>query len=102
MPFWHLFREGRAFFTVLLWIVNFMNILMLYSLSNWLPTLVTGMGYNQQTAVLVGTLLQVGGTIGTFGLAWLIARRGLRAGAAARASPWPPSSIALIGQPGSR
>ena len=69
VPFWHLFREGRAVFTVLLWIVNFMNILMLYSLSNWLPTLVTGMGYDQQTAVLVGTLLQVGGAIGTFGLA---------------------------------
>ena len=32
-----------------------MNILMLYSLSNWLPTVVTGMGYHQQTAVLVGT-----------------------------------------------
>jgi AAHS family 4-hydroxybenzoate transporter-like MFS transporter len=86
-------------FTTLLWIVNFMNILMLYSLSNWLPTLVTGMGYDQQTAVLVGTLLQVGGTVGTFGLAWIISRRG-----------FPPVlitsfavavlSIAMIGQPG--
>lgn len=76
VPLIHLFREGRAPFTVLLWIVNFMNILMLYTLSNWLPTLVTGMGYETQTAVLVGTTLQVGGTIGTFGLAWLIARRG--------------------------
>ena len=53
-----------------------MNLLILYSLSNWLPTVVTGMGYDQQTAVLVGTVLQVGGTIGTFGLAWLIARGG--------------------------
>jgi AAHS family 4-hydroxybenzoate transporter-like MFS transporter len=99
VPFWHLFREGRAVFTVLLWIVNFMNILMLYSLSNWLPTLVTGMGYDQQTAVLVGTLLQVGGTIGTFGLAWIIARRGfvsvlLTTFAVAVVS------IAFIGQPG--
>jgi AAHS family 4-hydroxybenzoate transporter-like MFS transporter len=76
VPILHLFREGRAPVTVLLWIVNFMNILVLYSLSNWLPTLVTGMGYDTRTAVLVGTLLQVGGTIGTFGLAWLIARRG--------------------------
>src|SRR5688572_26498624 len=99
VPFWHLFREGRAVFTVLLWIVNFMNILMLYSLSNWLPTLVTGMGYDQQTAVLVGTLLQVGGAIGTFGLAWIIARRGflpvLVASFAVAAV-----STALIGQPG--
>jgi AAHS family 4-hydroxybenzoate transporter-like MFS transporter len=76
VPILHLFREGRAPFTILLWIVNFTNILVLYSLSNWLPTIVTSMGYDTQTAVLVGTLLQVGGTIGTFGLAWLIARRG--------------------------
>jgi AAHS family 4-hydroxybenzoate transporter-like MFS transporter len=99
VPFWHLFQDGRAVFTVLLWIVNFMNILMLYSLSNWLPTIVTGMGYDQQTAVLVGTLLQVGGTIGTFGLAWFIARRGfvpvLITSFAVAAL-----SIALIGQPG--
>jgi len=99
VPFWHLFREGRAVFTVLLWIVNFMNILMLYSLSNWLPTLVTGMGYDQQTSVLVATLLQVGGTIGTFGLAWVIARRGfvpiLMTSFAVAVI-----SIALIGQPG--
>jgi AAHS family 4-hydroxybenzoate transporter-like MFS transporter len=76
IPFVHLFSEGRAAVTLLLWVVNFMNLLILYSLSNWLPTLVTGMGYSTQTAVLVGTVLQVGGTIGTYGLAWLIARRG--------------------------
>ncbi len=95
----HLFREGRTGFTLLLWVVNFMNITMLYSLSNWLPTVVTGMGYSTQTAVLVGTVLQVGGTIGTFGLAWLIARRGfipvLTATFAVAAI-----SIAFIGQPG--
>ena len=76
-----------------------MNIMMLYSLSNWLPTVVTGMGYSAQTAVLVGTVLQVGGTVGTFGLAWLIARRGfipvLTFTFALAAI-----SIAFIGQPG--
>jgi AAHS family 4-hydroxybenzoate transporter-like MFS transporter len=98
VPFVHLFREGRGATTVLLWVVNFMNIMMLYSLSNWLPTVVTGMGYPQQTAVLVGTAMQVGGTIGTFGLAWLIARGGfiptlgLTFAAAA-------TSIAFIGHP---
>ena len=76
VPVVHLFRDGRGAVTLLLWVVNFMNLLILYSLSNWLPTVVTGMGYTTQTAVLVGTVLQVGGTIGTFGLAWLIARGG--------------------------
>src|SRR6185295_706517 len=76
IPIVHLFRDGRTAATILLWVVNFMNLLNLYSLSNWLPTVVTGMGYTQQTAVLVGAVLQVGGTIGTYGLAWLIARKG--------------------------
>jgi AAHS family 4-hydroxybenzoate transporter-like MFS transporter len=76
VPFVHLFGEGRGRVTILLWIVNFMNLLNLYSLSNWLPTVVNGMGYDQNTAVLVGTILLVGGTIGTFGLAWAIARSG--------------------------
>jgi MFS transporter, AAHS family, 4-hydroxybenzoate transporter len=76
VPFVHLFRDGRGLVTILLWVVNFMNLLTLYSLANWLPTVVAAMGYTTPTAVLVGTILQVGGTIGTFGLAWLIARRG--------------------------
>lgn len=76
VPFIHLFREGRGVTTVLIWVVNFMNIMMLYSLSNWLPTVVTGMGYTTQTAVLVATSMQIGGTLGAFGLAWLIARGG--------------------------
>jgi AAHS family 4-hydroxybenzoate transporter-like MFS transporter len=76
VPFLHLFRDGRSVVTILLWIISFMNLLNLYSLSNWLPTVVNGMGYDQNTAVLVGTLLLVGGTIGTFGLAWAIARSG--------------------------
>jgi AAHS family 4-hydroxybenzoate transporter-like MFS transporter len=75
-PFVHLFREGRSASTLLLWVVNFMNLIVLYSVSSWLPTVVMEMGYETRTAVLVGAILQTGGTIGTFGLAWLIARRG--------------------------
>jgi AAHS family 4-hydroxybenzoate transporter-like MFS transporter len=99
VPIAHLFREGRALATLLLWVVNFMNLLNLYSLASWLPTVVTGAGYPQQTAVLVGTVLQVGGTIGTFGLAWLLQRGGfvpVLATSFAIAS----ASIFLIGQPG--
>src|SRR5690606_11956477 len=53
VPFIHLFRDGRGLVTILLWVINFMNLLNLYSLANWLPTVVTGMGYPTQTAVLV-------------------------------------------------
>jgi AAHS family 4-hydroxybenzoate transporter-like MFS transporter len=99
MPFVHLFRNGRGVATVLLWVINFMNLLSLYTLAGWLPTVLTGIGYPQRTAVLVGTILQVGGTIGTFGLAWLIARGGfipMLTGTFAIAA----ISIAAIGTPG--
>jgi AAHS family 4-hydroxybenzoate transporter-like MFS transporter len=98
-PVAHLFRDRRAVVTILFWIVNFMNLLNLYSLSSWLPTVVRDAGYSTSTAVLVGTILQVGGTIGTFGLAWLVARRGfvpmLSVSFAVACL-----SIAIIGQPG--
>jgi len=99
VPVVHLFRDGRAIVTLLLWVINFMNLLSLYTLAGWLPTVLTGIGYSTQTAVLVGTVLQVGGTIGTFGLAWLIARAGfvpmLTATFAVAVL-----SIAVIGSPG--
>ena len=99
VPAVHLFRDGRSAVTILLWIVNFMNLLNLYSVSSWLPTVVNGMGYDQNTSVLVGTVLWVGGTIGTFGLAWAISRSGftkiLMFNYVLAAI-----SIALIGQPG--
>ena len=98
-PFLHLFREGRGTATLLLWVANFMNLLNLYALSNWLATVVDGMGYSTRTSVLVSTTLQVGGTIGTFGLAWLIARRGFMTtliGSFAVAT----LAIAAIGHPG--
>lgn len=74
--FVHLFQSGRAAATALLWVINFMNLLNLFFLSSWLPTVVRTAGYPTRIAVLVGTALQVGGTIGTFGLAWMIERWG--------------------------
>ena len=99
VPVKHLFREGRSLVTILLWVVNFMNLLNLYSLASWLPTVVRDAGHSTSTAVLVGTVLQVGGTIGTFGLAWFIARRGFIS-ALTTSFAVACVSIALIGQPG--
>jgi MFS transporter, AAHS family, 4-hydroxybenzoate transporter len=100
IPFWHLFKEGRAFVTTLLWIVNFTNILVLYSLSGWLPTIFERMmGYDQGTAILLATVVQVGGTVGAFGLAWLITRSGFTPMLAVTFA-LATVSVALIGQPG--
>jgi AAHS family 4-hydroxybenzoate transporter-like MFS transporter len=72
VPFVELFKEGRARVTVLLWIVNFANLLAMYFLSNWLPTVIHGAGYSTQTAVLAGTALWGGGVIGTLLLGRII------------------------------
>jgi AAHS family 4-hydroxybenzoate transporter-like MFS transporter len=99
VPFMHLFRDGRALVTLLLWVINFMNLLNLYSVTSWLPTVVNGMGYSANTAVLVGTVVWVGGTIGTFGLAWAITRWGFTRTLMLNYA-LATLAIAAIGQPG--
>ena len=99
VPLVHLFREGRGAVTLLLWIVNFMNLLNLYFLASWLPTVVRDAGHAASTAVLAGTVLQVGGTIGTVGLAWLIGRAGFMP-VLIPSFALACASIAAIGQPG--
>ncbi len=80
--------------------MNFTNILVLYSLSGWLPRIFESlMGYEARTATLLATTVQVGGTVGALGLAWLIIRGGflpLLALTFAVATV----SVAMIGQPG--
>lgn len=72
VPFVELFKEGRARVTLLLWVVNFANLLDMYFLSNWLPTVIREAGYSTQTAVLAGTALWGGGVIGTLLLGRII------------------------------
>ena len=98
-PVKYLFSEGRTTVTLLLWVIYFMNLLILYSLSNWIPTVFTGMGYSQNAALIAGTLLQVGGTLGAYGLAWAIARKGFLPVLVATFA-LATISVALIGQPG--
>ena len=100
LPFWHLFREGRAFVTTLFWIVNFTNILVLYSLSGWLPRIFEQlMGFDRSTANWLGTVVQIGGTAGAFGLAWLVLRAGFTPMLTLTFAV-ATVSVALIGQPG--
>jgi MFS transporter, AAHS family, 4-hydroxybenzoate transporter len=75
-PVAELFRAGRTSVTLLLWAISFMNLIDLYFLSNWLPTVMRAAGYSPGTAVLVGTTLQTGGVIGTLMLGWFIERHG--------------------------
>jgi AAHS family 4-hydroxybenzoate transporter-like MFS transporter len=75
----HLFTEGRARATLVLWVVFFMSLLDLYLLSNWLPTVLNDLGASVSMAAAVGAMLQVGGIVGTFILGQFIDRFSFRA-----------------------
>ena len=85
--------------TVLLWAVNFMNLLNLYFLSDWLPTIVKSAGLPTSTAVLVGTTLQLGGVAGTLAMGPVIDRIGFFK-VLVPAFLLAALAIAAIGQPG--
>jgi MFS transporter, AAHS family, 4-hydroxybenzoate transporter len=99
VPIRHLFAEGRSVVTILFWILNFMNVFSIYSLSSWLPTVMRDAGYTQTVALLIGTLLQIGGTLGAFGLAWSIGRYGFL-NTLTTSFILAAASVALIGRPG--
>lgn len=60
-----LFKENRTFFTITIWIASMMNLMSLYFLSSWLPTLGKEAGLTTNQALLIGSTLQLGGTIGS-------------------------------------
>src|SRR6478672_1706215 len=74
IPVKHLFTSGRTVPTLLLWVVFFMSLLDLYFLSNWLPTVLNDLGASLSQAAVIGSMLQVGGVVGTFALGSIIDR----------------------------
>jgi AAHS family 4-hydroxybenzoate transporter-like MFS transporter len=79
VPVLHLFREGRTAATLLLWVVFFMSLLDIYFLALWLPTVLHDLGASVSMAVLIGSMLQIGGVVGTFALGSVIDRFSFRA-----------------------
>jgi AAHS family 4-hydroxybenzoate transporter-like MFS transporter len=70
-----LFTDGRAGVTLLLWTMFFMNLLNLWFLNNWLPTIMNDAGITVETASLVASLFQIGGLVGSLLLAGIWGRR---------------------------
>src|SRR5712672_1205578 len=79
IPVKHLFRGGRTLATLLMWVVFFMSLLDIYFLSNWLPTVLNDLGASVSEAAAIGSMLQVGGVVGTFTLGSIIDRFSFRA-----------------------
>jgi AAHS family 4-hydroxybenzoate transporter-like MFS transporter len=59
-----LFEGGLAAPTVLFWVLYFMNLMVLYTLSNWLPTIITGAGMTMGAANAATSFYQLGGLAG--------------------------------------
>jgi AAHS family 4-hydroxybenzoate transporter-like MFS transporter len=66
----HLFRDGLALITPLLWLLFALNLMGYFFLISWTPTLMTAAKLPPATAALAGAMLQVGGTVGALMLCW--------------------------------
>ena len=64
VPVIDLFTEGRAAGTILLWIPYFMNLLLIYFLSSWLPSLLRDAGMSIKGGVTATAFLNFGGVFG--------------------------------------
>jgi AAHS family 4-hydroxybenzoate transporter-like MFS transporter len=69
-----LFREGRLLPTLLLWLAFFCNLLVMYFLVNWLPSLLSLAGSSLSVATLSAALLNLGGIVGALALSYLVSR----------------------------
>ncbi|WP_321930728.1 MFS transporter [Paraburkholderia guartelaensis] len=97
-PVCHLFTEGRASFTLLLWITFVANLMTLTFVMTWLPTVIANAGIPLTRAVIVSSFFQVGGIVGGVVISRLLDRGTIRPLAAFFGGA--ALSIALIGSIG--
>jgi len=69
-----LFTEGRARTTLLLWVIFFTNLLALFFLNSWLPTILHDSGRSIEQSILITTMFQVGGVLASLILGRFIDR----------------------------
>jgi len=69
-----LFTNGRARVTTLIWVIYFMNLLNLYFLNSWLPTIISDAGIPVETAIRLTSLFQIGGIVGAVALGRMLDR----------------------------
>ncbi|HLG53856.1 MAG TPA: MFS transporter [Vicinamibacterales bacterium] len=94
-----LFTEGRAIATTLIWVIYFMNLLNLYFLNSWLPTIISDAGIPVDTAIRLTSLFQIGGIGGALVLGRVLDRF-LSFWILAGCYVWAAACIFLIGQAG--
>jgi len=76
MPVTHLFTEGRAIPTVLLWVPFFMVFMILVTVTFWTPTVLNSVGFSLSAAALIVGLNNLGSVIASAMSGWLVHRGG--------------------------
>lgn len=71
-----LFKGRLARLTLILWLVNFLSLLTIYSVNSWLPSLLHSMGIATSSAILASSMFQMGGLTGCLVSAPLVNRYG--------------------------
>ena len=71
-----LFEGSFARLTLILWLINFLSLLTIYSVNSWLPSLLHSLGIATSSAILASSMFQLGGMTGTLGSAPLANRYG--------------------------
>jgi AAHS family 3-hydroxyphenylpropionic acid transporter len=66
------FADGRAIPTLLLWLSSFLELLILYLLLSWLPTLLVASGFSKAEAAGVQIAFNVGGAIAALSIGRLL------------------------------
>ena len=94
-----LFTEGRTLATLLIWTVYFMNLLNLFFLNSWLPTIISDAGLPVGTAIRLTSLFQFGGIAGALVLGRVLDRH-FSFGVLAACYVWAAVFIYLIGASG--
>jgi MFS transporter, AAHS family, benzoate transport protein len=65
MPVVKMFEDKRALSTLMFWIASFCSLLLVFSLSTWLPRLLMQAGYDLSSSLLFTAVMQVGAIVGT-------------------------------------
>lgn len=71
-PIGILFSHGNGTLTISLWVTYFMGLLVIYLLTGWLPTLMKDAGLTVSNAANITAMFQIGGTIGSVIVGWLM------------------------------
>jgi len=75
-PVRSLFTAGRASWTMLLWLLTFIALLLGYFLVNWIPLMLADAGLDHRQAIMGVVLLNLGGIIGSIIMGRISDRRG--------------------------